>query len=189
MEFVALLILAAALFGLCFLIDKGFTRIFRGKKQHMSGLSVRLNKRYATVGLLMTVGGIACLIFGLGQGWLMPAAGGFITVVGVALVVYYMTFGVFYDDDGFVLTTFGKRSKTYCYGDIKAQQLYIASGNVVIELHMTDGRSVQLQATMPGVYSFLDKAFAMWLAQTERTLEECAFHNPEQSCWFPPLED
>ena len=52
-----------------------------------------------------------------------------------------MTFGIFYDDDGFVLTTFGKPSKLYAYKDIKAQQIYTGSGNVIIELYMVDGRA------------------------------------------------
>ena len=57
---------------------------------------------------------------------------------------------VFYDDDGFVLTTFGKHSKLYAYKDIKAQQIYTGSGNVIIELYMVDGRAVQLHAAMDG---------------------------------------
>ena len=60
MEYVALLIIAAAIFGLCFLADKGFTKAFRGTKQHRSGRSVRLNKRYGSIGLLIAVLGIAC---------------------------------------------------------------------------------------------------------------------------------
>ena len=189
MEYVALLIIAAAIFGLCFLADKGFTKAFRGTKQHRSGRSVRLNKRYGSIGLLIAVLGIACLVTAWNTGWLMPAAGSFLVLTGTALVVYYMTFGIFYDDDGFVLTTFGKRSKLYAYKDIKAQQLYTGSGNVIIELYMVDGRAVQLHAAMDGAYPFLDSAFDRWLEQTGKTLADCPFHNKAQSCWFPTVEE
>ena len=63
-----------------------------------------------------------------------------------------------------------------------------ASGNILIELHMTDGRSVNLQAGMIGVYAFMDTAFANWCRQTGRTVEGCDFHDPDNSLWFPMME-
>jgi hypothetical protein len=64
----------------------------------------------------------------------------------------------------------------------------MTAGNVIIELHMADGRAVQLQSAMTGAYSFLDAAFEAWLVQTGRNKEECDFYNPENSCWFPTME-
>lgn len=189
MEYVAILIIAAVVFLLCFLADKGFTKAFRGTKQHKSGLSVRLNKRYGSIGLIVAVLGVACLVMGGQTGWLLPVVGALLMLAGAGMVVYYMTFGIYYDKDGFVLTTFGKRSSLYRYKDIKAQQLYTGSGNVIIELYMQDGRSVQLHAAMDGAYTFLDSAFNYWLEQTGKTLTDCPFHNKEQSCWFPPVEE
>ena len=43
MGIVSILLIVAAVFGLCYLVDKGFTKLFRGKVQHSSGKSVRLN--------------------------------------------------------------------------------------------------------------------------------------------------
>ena len=188
MEYVALLLVTAFVFGLCFLLDKGFTKIFRSRQQHKSGLSVRLNKRYASIGLLVGIIGASCLLFGMGQGLFMPIAGVILVLTGIALVTYYMTFGVFYDADGFVLTTFGRRSKAYLYADIQAQQLYTSYANVIIELYMTDGRAVQLSSAMTNGYAFLDYAFDRWLQQTGKTLADCPFHNKKESCWFPPVE-
>lgn len=188
MELVTILLVAAVVFGLCFLIDKGFNKIFRNKAQHTSGLSVRLNKRYGSIGLIVFVIGIAAVFTGLSDGWVLIAGGAVLMITGAALVTYYMTFGIYYDEDGFVLTTFGKRSKTYAYKEICSQQLYMTAGNVIIELHMADGRAVQLQSAMTGVYSFLDAAFEAWLLQTGRNKEECDFYNPENSCWFPTME-
>lgn len=173
---------------LCWLVDKGFTKIFRSKPQHMSGKSVRLNKLYGAAGLILMVLGLAAVFAGMSDGWLLTAGGAMLIVLGIGLVVYYMTFGVYYDDDSFVLTTFGRRSTTYQYRDIQGQQLYNSYGRILIELYMTDGRTVQLHANMVDVYPFLDSAFAAWLRQTGKSREACAFHDPDNSCWFPPME-
>lgn len=189
MNLLAVLLVAALVFGVCFLFDKGFDRIFRNKAQHKSGLAVRASKRYAAFGAIFIALGIAAIITGLSDGAVLMAGGVIVLVIGIVLVVYYATFGIFYDADSFILTTFGKKSQTYEYRHIKSQQLYLVSGSILIELHMTDGRNISLQAKMPGVYPFLDIAFAGWCRQTGRTVEECSFYDPSNSCWFPPLEE
>lgn len=186
MEYIAVLLVAAFVFLICFLVDKGFTKLFRSQQEHKSGLAVRLNRKYGSMGLIVAVLGLAALFAG---GWLLIAGGCLLIVIGLGLVVYYMTFGVFYDTDTFILTTFGKKSTTYHYSDIKAQQLYNSYGNTVIELYMNDGRTVQLHASMIGVYDFMDHAFPAWLRQTDRKREDCTFYDPQNSCWFPPVED
>lgn len=188
MDWIPMIIIAALTFGACFLLDKGFQKKFRGKAQHISGLSVRLNKRYATFGIILIFLGVCAIFAGLGGTWVLLIGGPIVALMGVGLVVYYMTFGVFYDADGFVLTTFGKRSTTYRYNQIAGQLLYNASGNVLIELHMKDGRSVNLQSTMTGAYAFLDYAFEHWCHQTGRNPEDCDFHDPDNSLWFPLME-
>ncbi len=190
MEYIAVILIAAAVFGICYLVDKGFTRLFRSQSQHRSGTAVRLNKRYGSIGLILAVLGLSVLFMGLSGTWLFLACGILILLLGIGLVVYYMTFGVFYDEKSFVLTTFGKKSTTYCFGDIRGQQLYLVTGKqTVIELVLTDGRAFQLQSTMTGVYEFMDTAFAGWLAQRDMALNECNFYDPQNSCWFPKVED
>jgi hypothetical protein len=186
---IAVLIIAALTFGVCFLVDKGFTKAFRGKAQHSSGLSVRLNKKYGAFGLILFALGLSAVFAGFnGGGRVLAIGGGVVLLLGVGLVVYYMTFGVFYDEDTFVLTTFGKRSTTYRYSQIQGQLLYNAYGNILIELHMDDGRTVGLQAGMKGVYPFLDKAFFSWCRQRNIQPENCQFHDPDNSLWFPEME-
>lgn len=184
---IAAVIIIAAVFGLCFLADKGFEKIFRSQPQHKSGLAVRLSKRYASLGLVLAVLGLAALF--VNDGWALSVASGALIVTGVCLVVYYMTFGVFYDENGFVLTTFGKHSVTYTYKDIQNQQLYLGHGQSIIELHLSDGRVLQMYGNMEGAYPFLDYAFVHWCEQTGRTRESCSFYDPGNSCWFPPMED
>lgn len=189
MQFLLILVLGGAVFGVCFLLDKGFSKCFRGKKEHRSGLAVRLSKRYSTAGILLTAAGVAAAVYGGGHGWLAPVGGAVVALVGLGLVLYYLTFGVFYDEDGFLLTTFGRRSRAYRYRDIRGQRLYQSYGNLIVELYLADGRTVQLHGAMEGMYPFLDYAFEKWLAQTGRRREECPFYDPQNSCWFPSVEE
>ena len=192
MEYVLIAIVVVVVLGLCFLTDFLFKRLFRSQAQHMSGLAVRLQKRYATIGIIMIVLAVAAILAAISQQttarWLLLGGGILIFVVGVGLVVYYITTGIFYDDDSFIYTTFGKKKKVYYYKDICAQQLYNNAGQLLIELHMHDGFAVQVQSAMPGAIGFLDHAYDAWVMQTGRTEEQCAFHDPANSIWFPPVE-
>ena len=190
MGFLGIIVMAAATFGVCFLLDKGLTKVFRGTQQHKTGLSVRLSKRYGSGGLLLVVLGLAAVFSGVTNGKVLLVGGIFVALLGIGLIVYYMSFGIYYDADSFVLTTFGRKSVTYAFRDIRAQQLYtVTGGSTLIELHLRSGRTVSLQSTMTGVYPFLDAAFASWCRQTGRNPEDCPFHDPANSRWFPGLEE
>ena len=183
------ILVAAAVFGLCFAVDKGFAKSFRNQIQHKSGLSVRLSKRYALFGLILTVVGILAICMGLTDGSVLLWGGVIVLLMGAGLITYYLTFGIFYDADSFIFTTFGKKSVVYSFSDIREQKLYVVQGgSIIVELHMADGRAVSLQSTMEGTYPFLDHAFAAWCRQTGRNPEECEFHDPSNSLWFPMEE-
>ena len=188
MEFVAIIVLAALVFGACFLVDKGFTKVFRSQAQHISGKAVRLNKRYGSIGIVIAVIGLAAIFTGIPESLLLIIGGSIMVLMGVGLVVYYMGYGVFYDEDSFIFMTLGKRTATYYYRDIRSQQLYNNQGHLLIELYMADGKAVQLQSTMNGCFEFMDQAFAGWLKQTGRTRESCPWYDPDNSCWFPPAD-
>ena len=183
-----IIIVAACTFLLCWLLDKGFTKFFRGRPQHSSGKSLRLSKHYGGFGTLLFVIGVAALIAGFKEGIAMTVGGVVMIVLGAGLAVYYLTFGVYYDDEGFVFSAFGKKSRTYAYRDIEAQQLYVSGRQVIVELYMRDGKAVQINSGLSGMYAFMDYAFARWLQQTGRKAEDCTFHDPDNSCWFPPVE-
>lgn len=184
-----MILVAVGTLALCFGLDKLFTKLFRSQAQHKTGLSVRLSKRYAAFGLILVAIGIAALISGVMDTWALAAGGVIVVILGICLIVYYMTFGIFYDAESFILTTFGNKSTVYAFRDIRCQQLYVVQGgSVVVELHMTDGRTVQLQSAMDGYDKFLDHAYDAWLRQTGRQPEDCAFHDPDNSCWFPSAD-
>lgn len=190
MEFIAILLIAALVFGVCYLVDKGFAKAFRSKAQHRSGLAVRANKRYGVFGVLLTVIGILGILGGIGENTVLLVGGCVVLVTGICLAVYYLSFGIFYDGESFLLSRFGRKSVTYRYRDIREQKLYLIQGGaVVIELHMADGTAVGVQSNMDGVYPFLDTAFAGWCLQTGRDPQRCTFHDPSRSWWFPHEED
>lgn len=191
MEYIGVLLVAAMVFGVCFLVDKGFTKLFRSQAQHRSGTAVRLNKKYGAFGLILGVLGIAAIIFGITDGVVLLVGGVIVVLIGVALVVYYMTFGIFYDADSFLYTTFGKKSITYRYGQIRSQQVYvIQGGSILVELHMTDGSAVQVQLALQGAEDFMNTAFLGWVRQKNIDVrQDCSFHDPQNSCWFPPEEE
>ena len=187
MDFVIIIVVAAVTFGLCFLVDKGFEKMLKKQAQRHSGLAVRLSKKYGSIGLIMAVLGVAGVLFG--DSWLMYVASALVILIGLGLVVYYMTYGVYYDEDTFLVTSFGKKSTVYRYSQIRCQQLYNSYGQIVIELQTDDGKTFQLQAGMTGVYAFMDKAFDRWCTQKGISRDGCSFHDPDNSCWFPPAQE
>ena len=185
-----IVLIAVAVFGLCFAVDKAFAKLFRSKAQHRSGMAVRANKRYGLFGVILSVLGVMAICVGISDGSVLLWGGIIVLLMGICLAVYYLSFGVFYDGETFLLSRFGKKDITYRFDQIQGQKLYLVQGgNVIIELHMTDGNTVSLQSTMDGVYPFLDTAFAAWCMQTGRDPQSCDFHDPSRSLWFPTVEE
>ena len=190
MEFVLIILVAALVFGVCYLLDKSFAKAFRSKAQHRSGMAVRVNKQYGVFGVGLSVIGILAVCVGITGGPVLLIGGILVLLMGICLGVYYLTHGIFYDGDSFLVSSFRKKDQVYYYRSIKAQKLYlIQGGSVVIELHMEDGSAVSLQSTMDGVYLFLDTAFAGWCLQKGIDPQGCDFYDPSKSWWFPHEEE
>ncbi len=190
MELLAIILIAAAVFGVCHLVDKAFRKAFRSKAQHRSGKAVRANKRYGVFGVVLSVLGVVAVCVGVTDGAVLLIGGVIVLLIGAAFAVYYLSFGIFYDGESFLQSRFGRKDVVYSYKEIRGQKLYLVQGgSIIVELHMTDGSVVSLQSTMDGVYPFLDTAFAAWCRQTGRDPQSCGFHDPSQSLWFPTVED
>ena len=186
---VTIVIAAALTFGICYFADKGFTRLFRSKTQHTTGLQVRVSKRYASIGLVLCILGILAVFTGIGGETVLLIGGGIVLCIGCALIGHYMGFGIYYDADSFLVTAFGKKDATYRFGDIRHQKLYlIQGGSIVVELHMNDGSAVSVHSAMEGAYPFLDHAFNAWCRHTGRNPDTCTFHDPRNHLWFPSEE-
>ena len=189
MQFLAIAFVAAIIFGICWAVDKTFTKLFRSKAQHLSGLAVRANKRYGIFGVVFSILGIMGTISGPADPVLFYA-GIIVLLIGIGLTVHYLSFGIFYNGESMLVSRLGKKDREYQFSQIQQQKLYvITGGSTVIELHMDDGSAVSLQSTMDGVYPFMDAAFAGWCMQTGHDMQECDFYAPSKSWWFPHEED
>lgn len=190
MQLVWTVLIAAAVFGVCYLVDKAFTKAFRSKSQHRSGLAVRLDKRYGIFGVVLTVLGILAVCIGISDGPVLLIGGTLVLAMGIALAVYYLSFGIFYDGESFLQSRFGRPDIVRTYQEILGQKLYVVQGgSILVELHFRDGGTLSLQSTMDGIYPFLDTAFAGWCLQTNQDPQSCDFHDPSQSLWFPTMEE
>ena len=185
----AYLILAAAVFGLCFALDKGFGKLFRSKQQHKSGLAVKPAKRTASLGLFLAMLGTAGVLSGTGSGKAMPVMSALMLLLGAVLIVHYLSSGIYYDEETLLVSAFGRKDRVYRYDCIEEQRRFVVQGgSVIVELHMADGASVTVQTNMDGALPFLDYAFARWCEQKGITPEDCVFHDPAEHCWFPEGE-
>lgn len=190
MQTIAIILIAALVFLICWGVDKLFTRLFRSKAQHRSGMAVRASKRYGTFGVIFSVLGLISVISGIGSDKVLFWAGLAVLVMGIGLAVHYLSFGIFYDGESFLLCRFGKKSQEHRYDEIVSQQLYVLTGgSTLIELTLKDGSTVSVQSTMDGVFPFMDTAFAGWCLETGKKMEDCDFYDPSKSWWFPHEEE
>ena len=190
MQFIWILLFVMVVFAVCFLVDKGFSIAFRNKAQHRSGLSVRVSKQYGIFGVGLCVLGVLAVLVGLSNGAALVIGGLLVLLMGLCLGVYYLSHGIFYDGESFLVASFRQKDKVYFYREIQEQRLYtVQGGSVIIELHMENGSSVSLQSSMDGVFLFLDTAFAGWCLQKGIDPTTCGFYDPENSWWFPHEED
>ena len=190
MQAIVILIIAALVFLICRVVDKLFSKLFRSKAQHRSGMAIRASKRYGIFGVMFSVLGILGIITGITGEKVLTWAGLVVLLMGIALAVHYLSFGIFYDGESFLLCRFGRKSQEHRYDEIVSQKLYVLTGgSTVIELTLKDGSTVSVQSTMDGVYPFMDTAFAGWCMETGRKMEECDFYDPSKSWWFPHEEE
>lgn len=190
MKYLGFLLVAAVVFAVCFFLDRGFTKLFRSKAQHRSGLAVRAGKKYGIFGIVFALIGVIAIVRWNTQGGILLVGGIFSLLIGAFLCGYYLSFGIFYDEESFLVSSFGKKNVEYRFGDIEKQQLYaVSGGNIIVELWMRDGKTVSVQSGMDGAYPFLDAAFIGWCRQTGHDPEKCDFHDPSKSWWFPHEEE
>ena len=190
MQAIVILIIAALVFLICRVVDKLFSKLFRSKAQHRSGMAIRASKRYGIFGVMFSVLGILGIITGCTGESVLTRAGLVVLLMGIALAVHYLSFGIFYDGESFLLCRFGRKSQEHRYDEIVSQKLYVLTGgSTVIELTLKDGSTVSVQSTMDGVYPFMDTAFAGWCMETGRKMEDCDFYDPSKSWWFPHEEE
>ena len=88
MEALVWIVVAALVFGVCRLVDIGFQKLFRSKAEHLSGLAVRVNKRYGVFGVILSAIGIAAMVTGAGNDKVLLWGGLIVLLLGASFIVY-----------------------------------------------------------------------------------------------------
>ena len=103
------ILVALLTFAAMFAIDKGLTKLFRSREQHRSGTAVRLKKYYGVLSLALMILGVLGVVSYFSDGSLVLLIGGLLVAPGGAVLgIYYLTHGIFYDDESFLHMTDGK---------------------------------------------------------------------------------
>ena len=83
-QLIPILLVAAVVFGICYLVDKTFAKLFRSKAQHRSGMAVRANKRYGVFGVILSILGIMAICVGVTDGPVL-IWGGIVVLLGISM--------------------------------------------------------------------------------------------------------
>ena len=189
MEYIPVIIIVCLTIVICIALDKLYKLVFRNKIQHKIGSRVKLSKRYGTIGLILLTLGIAALFAVGSRGWIAIVAGVGMILIGICLVVYFLSFGIYYDDESFIYSSFAKKSRTYTFAQIVSQTLYVNGAGVILELHLSEDDSIQLQSSMVGFNQFMNQAFKTWSKKNGIDESECSFYDPQKFSWFPEAKE
>ncbi len=172
----------AAVFGLCFLIDRLISRLTRKTE---STRSVRQPTRAAGIGIVLLVGGIALLLFLKEK---LGLIGGIVLVaLGAVLIASYFFFRLDYDSEGFTCKTL-RGTTRYSFNQIRAEQALSTRSGIAVMLFV-GGDTVELSEAMQGVRDFLSFAYYARCRQMGIDPEDAPPPAPEDLLWFPPPED
>ena len=180
MFYILLAIFAAAIFGICFLIDRLCRRLFPkdGRK------AVTMPRRTAVFGILLTALGFAALFLFWSQLTVFfRIAAALVLGLGIFLLVQYFSFSIRYDSQGFTFRTLGKRPLTAQYGDILGQTSLLTRSGVNSSLHLKDGE-VPIFSAQVGAKEFLKTAFAAW-CELKEIDPDTVENNPDYLVYFP----
>lgn len=187
MQYIAPLILCALVFSLCRIVDLLVKKLFPKKPQQLSGKAVRLPRYSSILGIGLTFLSFVALLFYWGEFSTVVRIACLLTLaLGVFLLVQYLSFAVYYDEDGFVYKSLGRRAKPYAYGDIRGQKSILSRSGVVSSLYVGEDE-LQLTSSMKGLNEFLKFAFRRWCEETG-TDPEIVENNPQYLTYFPELQ-
>jgi hypothetical protein len=184
MPYLFLALLAGLVFLICWGVDNLIKKLFPKHSQEELGKAVRLPRYGAIVGIFMTFIAFVAELFYFSQlEWYLHIACVFSLGMGVFLLVQYCTFGIFYDEEGFVYRQMRKKAKFYRYGDILGQKSILTRSGVHATLYLKDGEIIVYSA-MKGLNEFLKFAFARWCEEKDID-PDTVENNPQYLTYFP----
>ena len=178
MFYVIILLICAAVFGLCFLVDKLIQRL---RRHEPPAKTVRQPRRAVIIGIIMLVVGIGLLLF-LNTSW--GLVGGIVMILlGAVLLTSYFLFSVHYDDEGFTCRTL-KSADRYLYNQIRGEQAIATRSGITVILYVGH-TTVELSEAMQGVQKFLSHAYYARCRQMGIDPDLCPPPAPRELVWFP----
>lgn len=184
MLYVVLGIFVVLVFALCFAVDHLIQRL-RARQGRSGVRSVRPPRRSVTVGIVLLILGLLCLLFWEHQ--LATFGGIIIALMGLVMLTFYFVFSLEYDERGFTCRN-GRTRIHYHYNQIRGQQTLQTRSGLAVAMQVGDDL-VELNSAMTGAQEFLAFAYSRWCTERGVDPDTCPPPNPRSMVWFPPLEE
>ena len=185
MKLIFVVIICAAVFLICFLIDTLLKLIFPKSKLEKSKQVVRPPRRSAVFGVVLLFLGVAVLVqFVSKKGDTLLLLGSIAAMIfGIILLCTYFSVSIYYDDEGFLYKAWGHGKKEFRYSQIKGQRSLLTRGGVNTILFVGD-EEINLYSAMQNLNAFLSKAFFKWCA-AKGIDPDTVENNPRMATYFP----
>ena len=165
MKYVLYLLLIAVIFGLVALVDFVFGKLFPKSKVKKTAKAVRMPRYSFIVGILIVFLCVIGLLFYTQADLFLRIGMVIAMVMGLYMAVNYISFGIFYDDEGFTYRTLSKKAVTFRYADITGQRSFLARSGLNVTL-LAGETEIPLNGSMQGLSDFMNCAFFAWCRQT-----------------------
>ena len=189
MKYIFLLILMAAVFLACFLVDLLLRKLFPANRLQTQNPPVRPPRRSAVFGVLLLFLPVAVLLR------LMPEDGGTLIAAGCAVSILlgavllgsYFSVTILYGDETFEYRRLLRGAQTFRYSQIRGQRSLMTRGGVQTILFVADAQ-IPLYSAMQNLNPFLRKAFYGWCG-AKGLDPDSVENNPQLFTWFPDPDD
>ena len=104
-------------------------------------------------------------------------------VLGVIMLVNYLSFAIYYDDEGFVYKDLRRKKTSYHYSQIRGQRSVMTRSGVNSILFVGKDE-LNVYSTMQDLNAFLNKAFYKW-CEIKQIDPASVENNPAMFTWFP----
>lgn len=185
MKYILYILLIAVIFGLVALVDFVFGKLFPRLKAPKTAKAVRMPRYSFVLGILIVVLGIMGLLFYTEADWFLRIGMVAAMVMGLYMTVNYISFGIFYDAEGFTYRTLTKKAVFYRYSDITGQRSFLARSGLNTSLLMGE-TEIPLNGAMKGLPDFMSYAFFAWCRETGRDPDQQEY-DPTTLRYFPEV--
>lgn len=186
MKYILYILLIAVIFGLVALVDFALGKLFPKSEVRKQGKAVRMPRYSFILGIIITLLCVIGLLFYTDADLFLRIGMLVAMAMGLYMVVNYIRFGIFYDDEGFEYRTLTKQTRYYRYGDITGQRSFLARSGLNVTLVAREDE-IPLNGSMQGVADFMSHAFFAWCRETGRDPDAMEF-DPSTLSYFPTPE-